>query len=180
MENTESLCEVTTSASCRADIINGLLAQLEKEQDSDIRAEIIRKLGEYPDPQVIKTLWDLRNNLENESDDFVYYEIKLSLHKVTTHPSINIDFFLDNLEVFQSKDNNSQAPKVLIDADLIEEFLLRNQTTLNGEATRVMGLVLEGKINPYIGEMGLIKIWHNIKNLKSREDANRSIIELLS
>jgi hypothetical protein len=180
MENTELLCEVTTSASCRADIINGLLAQLEKEQDSDIRAEIIRKLGEYPDPQVIKTLWDLRNNLENESDDFVYYEIKLSLHKVTTHPSINIDFFLDNLEVFQSKDNNSQAPKVLIDADLIEEFLLRNQTTLNGEATRVMGLVLEVKINPYIREMGLIQIWHSIKNLKSQEYANRSIIELLS
>ena len=180
MENTELLCEVTTSASCRADIINGLLAQLEKEQDSDIRAEIIRKLGEYPDPQVIKTLWDLRNNLENESDDFVYYEIKLSLHKVTTHPSINIDFFLDNLEVFQSKDNNSQAPKVLIDADLIEEFLLRNQTTLNGEATRVMGLVLEVKINPYIREMGLIQIWHSIKNLKSQEYANRLIIELLS
>ncbi|NCR01304.1 MAG: leuA allosteric domain protein [Microcystis aeruginosa L211-101] len=180
MENTESLCEVTTSASCRADIINGLLAQLDNKQDSDHRAEIIRKLGEYPDPQVIKTLWDLRNNLENESDDFVQYEIKLSLHKVTTHPRINIDFFLDNLEVFQSKDNNSQAPKVLIDADLIEEFLLRNQTTLNGEATRVMGLVLEGKINPYIGEMGLIEIWHNIKNLKSQEYANRLIIELLS
>jgi hypothetical protein len=180
MENTELLCEVTTSASCRADIINGLLAQLDNKQDSDHRAEIIRKLGEYPDPQVIKTLWDLRNNLENESDDFVQYETKLSLHKVTTHPSINIDFFLDNLEVFQSKDNNSQAPKVLIDADLIEEFLLRNQTTLNREATRVMGLVLEGKINPYIGEMGLIKIWHNIKNLKSQEYANRLIIELLS
>jgi hypothetical protein len=180
MENTESLCEVTTSASCRADIINGLLAQLDNKQDSDHRAEIIRKLGEYPDPQVIKTLWDLRNNLENESDDFVQYEIKLSLHKVTTHPSINIDFFLDNLEVFQSKDNNYQAPKVLIDADLIEEFLLRNQTTLNGEATRVMGLVLEGKINPYIGEMGLIEIWHNIKNLKSQEYANRLIIELVS
>ncbi|TRU20896.1 MAG: leuA allosteric domain protein [Microcystis aeruginosa Ma_QC_B_20070730_S2] len=180
MENTELLCEVTTSASCRADIINGLLAQLDNKQDSDHRAEIIRKLGEYPDPQVIKTLWDLRNNLENESDDFVQYEIKLSLHKVTTHPRINIDFFLDNLEVFQSKDNNSQAPKVLIDADLIEEFLLRNQTTLNGEATRVMGLVLEGKINPYIGEMGLIEIWHNIKNLKSQEYANRLIIELLS
>ncbi|WP_430014414.1 pentapeptide repeat-containing protein [Microcystis ichthyoblabe FBCC-A1114] len=161
-------------------IINGLLAQLDNEQDSDRRAEIIRKLGEYPEPQVIKKLWDLRNNLESESDDFVQYEIKLSLRKVTNHPSINIDFFLDNLEVFQSKDNNSQAPKVLIDADLIEEFLLRNQTTLNSEATRVMGLVLEGKINPYIGEMGLIKIWHNIKNLKSREDANRSIIELLS
>jgi hypothetical protein len=28
--------------------------------------------------------------------------------------------------------------------------------------------------------MGLIKIWHNIKNLKSQEYANRSIIELLS
>jgi hypothetical protein len=110
----------------------------------------------------------------------VQYEIKLSLHKVTTHPSINIDFFLDNLEVFQSKDNNYQAPKVLIDADLIEEFLLRNQTTLNGEATRVMGLVLEVKINPYIREMGLIQIWHSIKNLKSQEYANRSIIELLS
>ena len=126
-----------------------MLAQLDNKQDSDHRAEIIRKLGEYPDPQVIKTLWDLRNNLENESDDFVQYEIKLSLHKVTTHPSINIDFFLDNLEVFQSQDNNSQAPKVLIDADLIEEFLLRTHTTLNGEATRVMGLVLEGKINPF-------------------------------
>ena len=174
MENTELLCEIPTS------VTNGLLAQLEKEQDSDIRAEIIRKLGEYPEPQVIKKLWDLRNNLESESDDFVQYEIKLSLRKVTNHPSINIDFFLGNLEVFQLKDNNSQAPKVLIDADLIEEFLLRNQTTLNSEATRVMGLVLEGKINPYSGEMGLIQIWHSMKNLKSQEYANRSIIELLS
>ncbi|MFN6273064.1 MAG: pentapeptide repeat-containing protein [Microcystis sp.] len=180
MENTELLCEIPTSVSLLADIINDLLAQLEKEQDSDIRAEIIRKLGEYPEPQVIKKLWDLRNNLESESDDFVQYEIKLSLRKVTNHPSINIDFFLGNLEVFQLKDNNSQAPKVLIDAALIEEFLLRNQTTLNSEATRVMGLVLEGKINPYFGEMGLIKIWHNIKNLKSQEYANRLIIELLS
>ncbi|GCA84920.1 secreted effector protein PipB [Microcystis aeruginosa NIES-2522] len=180
MENTELLCEIPTSVTPRADIINGLLAQLDNEQNSDRRAEIIRKLGEYPEPQVIKKLWDLRNNLESESDDFVQYEIKLSLRKVTNHPSINIDFFLGNLEVFPSKDNNSQAPKVLIDAALIEEFLLRNQTTLNREATRVMGLVLEGKINPYIGEMGLIKIWHNIKNLKSREDANRLIIELLS
>ncbi|MCZ8126724.1 MAG: pentapeptide repeat-containing protein [Microcystis sp. LE19-114.1B] len=180
MENTELLCEIPTSVSLLADIINDLLAQLDDEQDSDRRAEIIRKLGEYPEPQVIKKLWDLRNNLESESDDFVQYEIKLSLHKVTNHPSINIDFFLDNLEVFQSKDNNSQAPKVLIDADLIEEFLLRNQTTLNSEATRVMGLVLEGKINPYSGEMGLIQIWHSMKNLKSQEYANRSIIELLS
>ncbi|WP_159252060.1 pentapeptide repeat-containing protein [Microcystis aeruginosa] len=180
MENTELLCEIPTSVTPRADIINGLLAQLDNEQDSDRRAEIIRKLGEYPEPQVIKKLWDLRNNLESESDDFVQYEIKLSLRKVTNHPSINIDFFLGNLEVFQLKDNNSQAPKVLIDAALIEEFLLRNQTTLNREAARVMGLVLEGKINPYIEELGLIQIWHNIKNLKSQEDANRSIIELLS
>lgn len=180
MENTELLCEIPTSVTPRADIINGLLAQLDNEQDSDRRAEIIRKLGEYPEPQVIKKLWDLRNNLESESDDFVQYEIKLSLRKVTNHPSINIDFFLDNLEVFPSKDNNSQAPKVLIDADLMEEFLLRNQTTLNIEATRVMGLVLERKINPYIGEMGLIQIWHSMKNLKSQEYANRSIIELLS
>lgn len=180
MENTELLCEIPTSVTPRADIINGLLAQLDNEQDSDRRAEIIRKLGEYPEPQVIKKLWDLRNNLESESDDFVQYEIKLSLRKVANHPSININFFLDNLEVLPSKDNNSQAPKVLIDAALIEEFLLRNQTTLNIEATRVMGLVLEGKINPYFGEMGLIKIWHNIKNLKSQEYANRLIIELLS
>ena len=158
MENTELLCEIPTSVSPRADIINGLLAQLDNEQDSDRRAEIIRKLGEYPEPQVIKKLWDLRNNLESESDDFVQYEIKLSLRKVTNHPSINIDFFLGNLEVFQLKDNNSQAPKVLIDAALIEEFLLRNQTTLNIEATRVMGLVLEGKLNPYIEELGLIQI----------------------
>jgi hypothetical protein len=158
-----------------------LLRELKKQSsDSDRRAYIIRKLGDFPEPEVIQMLWNLRNSLEKEGDSFVQYEIKLSLHKVTSHPDINIDFFLDNLEVFQSKDNNSQAPKVLIDADLIEEFLLRNQMTLNREATRVMGLVLEGKINPYIGEMGLIKIWHNIKNLKSQEDANRLIIELLS
>ncbi|UXE63960.1 MAG: pentapeptide repeat-containing protein [Woronichinia naegeliana WA131] len=150
------------------------------EQDNDRRASIIRKLGDCPEPEVIKTLWNLRNNLDSEDDPFVQYEIKLSLHKVISHPDINIDFFLANLEVLQSKDNTSQAPKVLIDADLIEEFLLRNQTTLNREATRVMGLVLEGKINPYIGEMGLIKIWHNIKSLKSQEYANRLIIELLN
>jgi len=74
MENTELLCEILPSVTPRADIINGLLAQLDDEQDSDRRAEIIRKLGEYPEPQVIKKLWDLRNNLENESDDFVQYE----------------------------------------------------------------------------------------------------------
>jgi hypothetical protein len=73
MENTELLCEIPTSVTPRADIINGLLAQLDNEQDSDRRAEIIRKLGEYPEPQVIKKLWDLRNNLESESDDFVQY-----------------------------------------------------------------------------------------------------------
>jgi hypothetical protein len=167
----------------RDDIINGLLAQLENEQDSDRRAEIIRKLGDSPKPEVIQKLWHLRNNIEKEDNPFVQHEIKLSLHKVTTQEvstTIGINFFLDNLEVFQSKENASQAPKVLIDADLIEEFLLRNQTTLNREATRVMGLVLEGKINPYIGEMGLIKIWNNIKNLKSQEYANRLIIEILS
>ena len=54
MENTELLCEIPTSVTPRADIINDLLAQLDNEQDSDIRAEIIRKLGEYPEPQVIK------------------------------------------------------------------------------------------------------------------------------
>jgi hypothetical protein len=157
-----------------------LLNQSQGEQDGDRRASIIRKLGDCPEPEVIKTLWNLRNNLDSEDDPFVQYEIKLSLHKVISHPDINIDFFLANLEVFQSKDNTSQAPKVLIDSDLIEEFLLRNQITLNREATRFMGLVLEGKINPYIGEMGLIKIWYNIKNLNSQEYANRLIIELLS
>jgi uncharacterized protein YjbI with pentapeptide repeats len=157
-----------------------LLDQLQSERDSDRRVIIIRKLGDFPEPEVIKTLGNLRNNLEKEDDPFAQYEIKLSLHKVTSHPDINIDFFLANLEVFQSKDNTSQAPKVLIDADLIEEFFLLNQTTLNREATRVMELVLEGKINPYIGEMGLIKIWRNIKSLKSQEYANRLIIELLN
>ena len=160
--------------------VSGLLNKLQGEQDSDRRADIIRKPGNSPEPEVIKTLWNLRNNLDSEDDPFVQYEIKLILHKVISHPYINIDFFLANLEVFQSKDNTSQAPKVLIDSDLIEEFLLRNQMTLNREATRVMGLVLEGKINPYIGKMGLIKIWHSFKDLESQEYANCLIIELLS
>ena len=161
-----------------------LLRELKKQSsDSDRRASIIRKLGDCSEPEVIKTLWNLRNNLEEEGDPFVQHDIKLSLHKVTTQEvstTIGIDFFLDNLEVFQSKDNNSQAPKVLIDADLIEEFLLRNETILNRDSTKVMGLVLEGKINPYIGKIGLINIWHSFKSLKSQEYANRLIIELLS
>ena len=161
-----------------------LLDQLQNERDSDRRADIIRILGGFPEPEVIKTLWDLRNNLEKEDDPFVQYETKLSLHKVTTQKiltTIDINFFLDNLEVFQSKENDcSQVPKVLIDADLIEEFLLRNETILNRDSTKVMGLVLEGKINPYIGKMGLINIWHSVKSLKSQEYANRLIIELLS
>ena len=165
--------ELTIDISC-------LLNKLQGEQDSDRRASIIRKLGDCPEPEVIKTLWNLRNNLEKEDDPFAQYEIKLSLHKVTSHPDVNIDFFLENLEIFQSKENTSQAPKVLIDADPIEEFLLRNETILNREATMVMGLVLEGKINPYVGKMGLINIWHSIKDLESQEYANRLIIELLS
>ncbi|QGZ90218.1 pentapeptide repeat-containing protein [Microcystis aeruginosa] len=191
---TENLLDVTKLASGHLDTsdVLVLLAQLKNEKDRDRRAEIIRTIGQYYNPesqatqiselQVIKTLLDLGNDVG--SDDFFKYEIKLSLHKISykiaAHSDVDIDFFLKNLAIFQSQDNNSQAPKVLIDADLIEEFLLRNQTTLNREATRVMGLVLEGKINPYIGEIGLIKIWHNIKNLKSQEYANRSIIELLS
>ena len=161
-----------------------LLDQIQNERDSDRRADIIRKLGDSPEPEVIKTLWNLRNNLEKEDDPFVQYETKLSLHKVTTQKiltTIDINFFLDNLEVFQSKENDcSQAPKVLIDADIIEEFLSGNKTTFNTEVTEVMGLVLEGKINPYIGKMGLINIWHSIKDLESQEYANRLIIELLS
>lgn len=164
--------------------VSKLLNQLQNERDSDRRADIIRKLGDSPEPEVIKTLWNLRNNLEKEDDPFVQYETKLSLHKVTTQKiltTIDINFFLDNLEVFQSKENDcSQAPKVLIDADIIEEFLSGNKTTFNTEVTEVMGLVLEGKINPYIGKMGLINIWHSIKDLKSQEYANRLIIELLS
>ena len=165
-----------------------LLDQLQNERDSDRRTSIIRKLGDCPEPEVIKMLWNLRNNLDNENDTFVQYEndtfvqyeIKLSFHKVTSHPDVNIDFFLENLEVFQAKDNASHAPKVLIDDDLIEEFLLRNETILNRESTMIMALVLDGKINPYIGKMGLINIWHSVKSLKSQEYANRLIIELFS
>ncbi|REJ41765.1 MAG: leuA allosteric domain protein [Microcystis flos-aquae TF09] len=190
---TENLLDVTKLASPHLDTsdVLVLLAQLKNEKDKDRRAGIIRKIGQYypesqatqiSELQVIKTLLDLGNDVG--SDDFFKYEIKLSLHKISdkiaAHSDVDIDFFLKNLAIFQSQENTSQAPKVLIDADLIEEFLLRNQTTLNREATRVMGLVLEGKINPYIGEMGLIKIWHNIKNLKSQEYANLLIIELLS
>ncbi|NCS24119.1 MAG: leuA allosteric domain protein [Microcystis aeruginosa BS13-02] len=190
---TENLLDVTKLASPHLDTsdVLVLLAQLKNEKDRDRRAGIIRKIGQYypesqatqiSELQVIKTLLDLGNDVG--SDDFFKYEIKLSLHKISdkiaAHSDVDIDFFLKNLAIFQSQENTSQAPKVLIDADLIEEFLLRNQTTLNRESTRVMGLVLEGKINPYIGEMGLIQIWHSMKNLKSQEYANRWIIELLS
>lgn len=184
--HSESIMKSSKNSSISSDfVINeaALLEKLKSEQNNARRAEIIRELGDSSEAQVMKTLWSLRNDLEKESDDRVKREIKLGLHKITTQKfltQINIDFFLENLEVFQSKDNTSQAPKVLIDADIIEEFLSGNKTTLNREVTEVMGLVLEGKINPYIGKMGLINIWHSIKDLKSQEYANRLIIELLS
>jgi uncharacterized protein YjbI with pentapeptide repeats len=160
--------------------LDELLDQLENERDSDRRADIIRKLGDSPEPKVIKTLWDLRNNLEKEDDSFVQYEIKLTLHKVTSHPDINIDFFLENLEVFQLKESASQTPKFLIDGDLILEFLLREKTNLSRDATKVVELILNGKINPHIGKNGLKSIWSYVTELKGREYANRLVLELLS
>lgn len=159
--------------------VSELLSELKDEQNSDRRAYIIRKLGDYPEPEVIKTLWDLRNNLDNEDDDFVQYEIKLSLHKVTEHSTIDFDFFLKNLAVFKPKENKSSSSKIVIDADLILEFLLRDNTT-NRDSIKVIELILTGRIDPYIGKNGLRNIWFEIQELRGKEYANRFIIELLS
>jgi hypothetical protein len=158
--------------------VSDLLKQLQSEQDADRRAFIIRKLGDFPEPEVIKTLWNLRNNLEKEDDSFVQYEIKLSFHKVTSYP--DIDFFLENLDKFQSEQNKLQAPKMLVDGDLISEFLLRNKTTLSRDADKVVKLILDSKINPYIGKNGLKNVWYYVRELKGKEYANRLVLELLS
>ncbi|NES69768.1 MAG: hypothetical protein F6K24_33410, partial [Okeania sp. SIO2D1] len=104
-----------------------LIAKSQQECDVDERANWIRALGERTEPKVIKLLWDLRNNMENE-EPFVQYEIKLSLRKVTNHSSVGIDMFLENLSVFPNNKKTSQAPKILIDSNILEEFLLRNKT----------------------------------------------------
>ena len=156
-----------------------LIALLQQECDVDKRADWIRELGERIEPQVIKFLWDLRNNMENE-DPFVQYEIKLSLHKVTNHPNVGIDIFIDNLSVFQTQKKNSQAPKILIDSNILEEFLLRNKTTTNQDVTKVVEWVLSEKINPYLGKNGVENLWLRVENLRGKEYANRLIIEIIS
>ncbi|MDY7008538.1 MAG: pentapeptide repeat-containing protein [Cyanobacteriota bacterium] len=156
-----------------------LIAKSQQERDLDERANWIRALGERIEPEVIKFLWDLRNNMENE-EPFVQYEIKLSLHKVTNHSSAEIDMFLKNLSVFQNKKKTSQAPKILIDSNILEEFLLRNKTTMNQDVTKVVEWVLSEKINPYIGKNGVENLWSRVKNLRGKEYANRLIIEILS
>ncbi|GFZ90533.1 pentapeptide repeat-containing protein [Okeania sp. KiyG1] len=156
-----------------------LIALLQQECDVEKRANWIRTLGERIEPKVIKLLWDLRNNMENE-DPFIQYEIKLSLRKVTNDPSVGIDMFLDNLSVFQIQKKNSQAPKILIDSNILEEFLLRNKTTINQDVTKVVEWVLSDKINPYLGKNGVENLWSRVKNLRGQEYANRLIIEILS
>ncbi len=156
-----------------------LISKLQQEPDLDERANWIRTLGERIEPEVIKLLWDLRNNMENE-DPFIQYEIKLSLRKVTNDTSVGIGMFLNNLSVFQTQKKNSQAPKILIDSNILEEFLLRNKTTTNQDVTKVVEWVLSEKINPYIGKNGVENLWLRVKNLRGKEYANRLIIEILS
>ncbi|NEO58071.1 MAG: leuA allosteric domain protein [Okeania sp. SIO3B5] len=156
-----------------------LIAKLQQERDVEERANWIRALGERIEPEVIKLLWDLRNNMENE-DPFVQYEVKLSLHKVTNHSSVGIDMFLENLSVFQTNKKVFQGPKILIDSNILEEFLLRNKTTMNQDVTKVVEWVLSEKINPYVGKNGVENLWSRVKNLRGQEYANRLIIEILS
>ncbi|NEN93970.1 MAG: HEAT repeat domain-containing protein, partial [Okeania sp. SIO3H1] len=155
-----------------------LITKLQQECDVDERANWIRALGERIEPEVIKLLWNLRNNMENE-EPFVQYEIKLSLRKVTNHSSVGIDMFLDNLSVFQTEKKNSQAPKILIDSNILEEFLLRNKTTMNQDVTKVVEWVLSEKINPYVGKNGVENLWSRVKYLRGKEYANRLSIEIL-
>lgn len=156
-----------------------LIAKLQQEPDLDKCANWIRALGERIEPEVIKLLWNLRNDMKNE-EPFVQYEIKLSLHKLTNHSSVGINMFLNNLSVFQSQEKKSQAPKILIDSHILEEFLLRNKTTMNQDVTKVVEWVLSEKINPYIGKNGVENLWSRVKNLRGQEYANRLIIEILS
>ncbi|EAZ88375.1 pentapeptide repeat-containing protein, partial [Crocosphaera chwakensis] len=156
-----------------------LLNNLQEEVDIDRRAEIIRKLGECPTPEVIKTLWTLRNNIESE-DPFVQYEINLSLHKLLKNPDINISFFLANFEIFQPREENKEALKMLIDGNTIEEFFLRDNQTFKKDFNKLMRSIFNGKINPYIGKDGLTNVWNRIQEIKRQEEANRLILELLS
>jgi 16S rRNA C1402 (ribose-2'-O) methylase RsmI len=106
--HSESIMKSSKNSSISSDfVINeaALLEKLKSEQNNARRAEIIRELGDSSEAQVMKTLWSLRNDLEKESDDRVKREIKLGLHKITTQKfltQINIDFFLETLEVFKS------------------------------------------------------------------------------
>ena len=154
-----------------------LIDFLDNVSDRITRAAIVVSLANFPLPKVIKTLWNLRNR--NDEDPMVQNEIKRSLKILMNDDSANIEMFLDNLEIFQRKRNSSKSIKILIDANLIDEFLLRGKNIYNQDAINVVQHVLSENIIGYLGEIGLRNIWITSKAMKGKEYANRLIIELL-
>ncbi|MDJ0730460.1 MAG: pentapeptide repeat-containing protein [Crocosphaera sp.] len=171
--------------------ISVLIESLKNEKNIDNRSRIIRRLGECDEPEVLIHLFKLKSHLDEE-DEFIQYEIQLSLNKLINNEKLldntelNVDFILDNLvlddnfEIVNRSQKSSEVPHILIDSNLFEEFLLRTQTTLFRDANKVVKYILSGKIKPYIGVKGVRHIWSSLKEHKGQQFANKFVLELLN
>ena len=170
--------------------ISVLIESLKNEKNIDNRSRIIRRLGECDEPEVLIHLFKLKSHLDEE-DEFIQYEIQLSLNKLINNEKLlddtelNVDFILDNLvsddnfEIVNRSQKSSEVPHILIDSNLFEEFLLRTQTTLFYDAKKVVKYILSGKIKPYIAVKGFRHIWSSLKEHKGQQFANKFVLELL-
>ena len=170
------------------DSLSLLIQNCENEQDIDNRSRIIRKLGECNNIQALEYLYKLKRNMDKE-DDFIQYEIQLSLQnlinnqQLLNNPELNVDFILEKLvssQVNEPFQQSSDPPHILIESNLLEEFLLRDETTLFREANEVMEYILSGQLNPYMGFKGVRQIWSSLKEHKGQIFANQLVLEILN
>ncbi|WP_158506777.1 pentapeptide repeat-containing protein [Geminocystis sp. NIES-3709] len=79
-----------------------------------------------------------------------------------------------------SKKQDQQIPRILIDASLIQDVLLKRDSVFLKNGQKILDLVLNDKISGYISEIGLRDIYDNTLKMNGKEDANFSMIKLLN
>ncbi|MEL4894198.1 pentapeptide repeat-containing protein, partial [Crocosphaera sp. Alani8] len=162
-----------------------LIEGIKNEQDIDKRSHYIRKLDEYYGLQALPFFLEMKQNIDQE-DEFIKYEIELSLQKAIKNPYLNVDFILENLvtednyKAFERLQQSPDIPRILIDSNLLEEFLLREKTTRFDDANQVIEYILSGKIHSCIGVKGVRYIWSSMREHRGQPFANKMVLELLN
>lgn len=85
------------------------------------------------------------------------------------------------LEAAQRYSDTSLAnlSPVLIDADIVLDVLLRRKSKFFKDMKKVLNLVFSRKVDAYISEAGLQRVWNISRMLKGDKDANYMLFKLL-